>query len=274
LLPLLREQYKLTLLYHPSMKLTFLLVCVIIFHVAVSQQGNSPKLQPLGDVLMQVLDTDKNQKVTIEEVQSQMTMFEQLFQDVQDGGEDASGYRNLVKGVKKAAPSIMQLLDTNKDQALSLSEMQYITKFEKSILKGGGFKDCLRTCFTLIDSDGDDRLSMEELQRVTTDEELISSLVKPFQELFPGLRCNELFHSILHGIMVNDEASSFVDGMNNWIDKDGDGFIQRKEVGLAYNTFGKKFLEISKTIKTMGPMMAMLGGDMGGMNMNHMGAEL
>ena len=52
----------------------------------------------------------------------------------------------------------------------------------------------------------------------------------------------------------------------SWLDEDGDGKISRKEVGMAYNTAGRKFLEVSKTIKQMGPMLALFGGgDMGGM---------
>jgi len=56
------------------------------------------------------------------------------------------------------------------------------------------------------------------------------------------------------------------------IDTDNDGYISRKEVGAAYNTGGKKFLEVSKTIKQMGPMLAMF--DAGSMGRTHPGGGM
>ena len=53
----------------------------------------------------------------------------------------------------------------------------------------------------------------------------------------------------------------------DWLDTDKDGFVSRQEVGKAYGTGGKKWMEISKQIKQMGPMMALFGaGGMGGMD--------
>ena len=40
--------------------------------------------------------------------------------------------------------------------------------------------------------------------------------------------------------------------------------ISRKEVGKAYNSVGKQFISISKTIKIMGPLFEMVG-EAGGM---------
>ena len=48
------------------------------------------------------------------------------------------------------------------------------------------------------------------------------------------------------------------------MDGDGDGFVDKKEAGKAYAEAKKQFLEVSKTIQQMGPMMAMFGGGMGG----------
>jgi len=51
-----------------------------------------------------------------------------------------------------------------------------------------------------------------------------------------------------------------------WVDVDGNGSLDRKEVGKAYSAFKNYFLKGASTLQTMGPMLAMFGGmDAGGM---------
>jgi len=252
------------------LSLPTLLLLSVTTNVAVSQQPQ--KLQPLGDVLLLMMDKNKDQKVTMEEVNSQMTMLEELFQQG-DGqpGEEENENLAMVQGAKAVAPHMFQLLDSNGDQALSKSELAYTTKFEKSLKKGGGFREFIRECFALLDTDGDDRLSVDEVLRATTDGPL-SSLADKLHALFPLRPTAGELHAVLRlalqsigGTDVWNHAS--VEAGIRWIDADRDGYIQRKEVGSAYATAGKKFLETTKTIKTMGPMLAMFGGGDMGMGM-------
>mmetsp|Transcript_5736 Transcript_5736/g.10324 ORF Transcript_5736/g.10324 Transcript_5736/m.10324 type:complete len:267 (+) Transcript_5736:80-880(+) len=249
-----------------SLSSVLLLIAALTNNVHSQQPKSQQPLQPLGDVLHLVLDKDKDQKVTMDEVNSQMTMLEMLFQ----GGEGAEGeeYRQLLKGVKKAAPKMFQLLDSNGDAKLSKFEMTYMTKFEKSIKKkDGGLRELVRDVFGILDSDGDDQLSANELLEGSKSSDVIAKVTVRLHELFPLRKTPQELEDFVKDTIESIggvSKESVAKGMA-WIDDDGDGYIQRKEVGKYYNIAGTKFLEISKTIKQMGPMMAMFGGmDMGG----------
>ena len=90
----------------------------------------------------------------------------------------------------------------------------------------------------------------------------ISKVTIRVHELFP-LRedANELKMFVKRAIESisggDDNEDNIVHGIISWMDDDKDGFISKKEVGKAYNEAGKKFLEVSKTLKQMGPMLAM-----------------
>ena len=56
-----------------------------------------------------------------------------------------------------------------------------------------------------------------------------------------------------------------------WVDSDGNGQLERKEVGKAYASFKQYFIKGAETLKTMGPMLAMFGGGMGGGGMDGLG---
>lgn len=252
-----------------------LLLLAASANLAISQAPKQQRpLQPLGDVLHLVLDQDKDQKVTMPEVNSQMSMLENLFAGSE--GEEGAEYRQLLKGVKAAAPTMFALLDSNSDKSLTKAELKYVTNFETSIKKGGGMRDLLRDVFSLLDADGDDQLSADELYTASQSSGTISDVTKRFHELFPVRKTpgeledfvRETIESIGGGGGSADNNNGALDSIDRekvvesmkWIDDDGDGYIQRKEVGKYYNIAGKKFLEISKTIKQMGPMLAMFGG--------------
>lgn len=246
--------------------LSVLLLLMSAYNVSSQQPKQQQTLQPLGDVLHLVLDKDKDQRVTMNEVNSQMAMLENLFQNGE--GKEGDEYMRLLTGVKAAAPKIFELLDASGDKALSKSELKYVTKFEKSLKKGGGMRELLRDVFALLDGDGDDQLSVDELLEGSKSENVITKVTIRFHELFPLRKSPEELEFFVKGAIKSIGGSnnaldreSVVEGMK-WIDDDGDGFIQRKEVGKYYNVAGKKFLEISKTIKQMGPMLAMFGGSM------------
>eukprot|EP00577_Skeletonema_sp_RCC1716_P033479 CAMPEP_0113413208 /NCGR_PEP_ID=MMETSP0013_2-20120614/23291_1 /TAXON_ID=2843 ORGANISM="Skeletonema costatum, Strain 1716" /NCGR_SAMPLE_ID=MMETSP0013_2 /ASSEMBLY_ACC=CAM_ASM_000158 /LENGTH=282 /DNA_ID=CAMNT_0000299843 /DNA_START=98 /DNA_END=946 /DNA_ORIENTATION=- /assembly_acc=CAM_ASM_000158 len=243
-----------------------------------SQQFQQPPpSQPLGDVLFQLLDKDKNQKVTLDEVNSQLNMLEMMFNPVEGAGGDDSGndeaneYKQLLSGVKSAAPTLFNLLDVNNNQSLSKSELAHVTKFEKALKKGGGMRELLRDVFSILDENADELLSVEEIMDGSANDQVITKLSTRVHELFP-LRsdADELKDFVTSTIesIAGDGAvvdkESVAKGMK-WVDDDGDGHISKKEVAKYYNLAGKKFMEISKTIKQLGPMLAMFGGmDMNG----------
>ena len=237
--------------------------------LVLSQQPPPP--QSLGDVLLMVLDNDKDQKVTMTELQSQLKMLETLFQEDQEGE-----YLPLLRTVQKWSPQLFALLDANGDQKLSAKELKVLTLLEASMKKDGSFKPFLRSCFQLLDTNDNDEISAEEWAQAN---EKASGLAIEVHTLFPTLRSTpqeleEFVQNTLLGMDANTQAASTK--AFEILDENGDGAVQRKEVGAAYNKAGRKFMEISKTIKQMGPMLAMFGGG-GGMdnmmNMNNMRTE-
>lgn len=246
---------------------SFLLLLVAAFATVVlsQQQKRQQPLRPIGDVLHLFLDKDKNQKVSMSEVDSQISMLEVLFQNGAEGDEQGEQYKKILKAVKAAAPTIFALLDSNSDEELSKSELKYVTKFENSLKKGGGMREFLRDVFSMLDVDGNDQLSADELFAASQSSTIISDVTVRFHTLFP-LRGNpsELEEFVKKTIVSfggqdSLDKESVEKGMK-WIDDDGDGYINRKEVGKFYNIAGKQFMDTSKSIRQMGPMLAMFGG--------------
>ena len=107
--------------HHPvqSRWLLPLLMAASLTDVALSQKQQQPRpLQPLDDVLLLVLDKDKNSRVSMDEVKSQLQMLESLFQNA-NAENDESGYLRLIQGVKLASPTVFELLDSNGDGSIS-----------------------------------------------------------------------------------------------------------------------------------------------------------
>mmetsp|Transcript_9404 Transcript_9404/g.16981 ORF Transcript_9404/g.16981 Transcript_9404/m.16981 type:complete len:274 (-) Transcript_9404:52-873(-) len=245
-------------------------------HVVLAQQRQQQPLQPLGDVLHLIFDKDKNSKVTMLELNSQMTMLESLFQNNNGGegndNEQTDEYRRIVKRVHSWAPSIFALLDSNGDDGLTKRELQYATKFEQSLKKKskeGGMRDLLGSVFDLLDENGDDLLSVTELLEGSASSDVIRKVTIQFHKLFPLRKSSNELEEFVKGTIESIggntlDEDSVAKGIA-YLDDDGDGSISRKEVGKYYNVAGKKFIEVSKQIKQVGPMMAMFSGmDMGG----------
>ena len=240
---------------------TSMLLAVFFIAVTVTtaqQQRNQQPLQPIGDVLHLVLDKDKNQKVTIIEVNSQLSMLESLFQNASPEDDEQGGeYKLLLQGVKASAPTIFTLLDSNNDDGLTKVELQYVTKFEKSLSKGGGMRDLLRDVYEILDTNGDELLSVDELWEGSSNDEIITKVTDKVHTLFPVRKSSkELEEFVKRTISSIGGGSGRGSGTMDkesiargiaWIDDDNDGYVSRKEVGKAYNVAGKKFLEISKT---------------------------
>ena len=229
-----------------------------------------------GDVLMTVLDIDKDSKVTMGEINQQMIMLEMLFQQGKDGEEEAKEYLRMVQGAKAMAPTLFKLLDVNENQSLSRKELGWMTKFERSLSPKSekSFKNFVRDVFAILDADGNDEIAVDELMLLVkefdAEDGILSKLTVKFWELFPlrdsATELEGFLRSAISSVLGEtnnlDETVNEADIAKHlkWVDTNGDGILQRQEVGKAYNKAGKKFLEVSKTIKTMGPMMALFGG--------------
>lgn len=245
---------------------SILLSCLLSWIDVVVSQNQQPKLQPLDQVLMMVLDSDKDSKITRGEISDSMTMLKNLF-----GSSQESENSQLVDKVELYVPLIFQLLDANEDNKLSKTELKYVVKFEQSLKKNGGMRDLIRDLFGILDTNNDDLLSVVELMRSAADAPL-TVIASRVHELFPMRSSSREFKGVLGMTMVMLQGVTGADDWNEdnareglrWIDSDGDGMISRTEVGGAYKASGMKFMEVAKQIKTMGPMLAMMGGGMGG----------
>ena len=249
-----------------------LLLLTILFVTSLAQPGRGggggggyqkPPLQPLGDVLLLVLDANKDQSVDMREVQQQLATLALLFQ------EDETGeYSKLLQPIQQAAPQLFRLLDVNGDGKLTKAEMQWVTKLEKSLpaKANPSFKNFVRECFELIDSDGDNELTRTEWNDKT---QHLATIVAKFHQLFPIRQTAQELEDILGELLLGHSADSQKEASQkvfDWLDADKNGVVSRAEVGQAYNAAGKKWMEISKQIKEFGPMMALLGGMGGGGN--------
>jgi Ca2+-binding EF-hand superfamily protein len=267
----------------PLLLLLAVIATMTITSVHSQQFQQPPTTQPLGEILHQLLDKDKNQKVSLDEVNSQLDMLDLLFNpttaDTTTGEDsDVNEYKQLLSRVKSATPTLFHLLDINQDKSLSKSELAHVTKFEKALKKGGGMRELLRDVFAIVDANADELISVDEIVNGcgNNDQVIITKIASRVLELFP-LRSDadelkEFVTSSIESFVGSGDAGgavvvdkeSVAKGMK-WIDDDGDGHISKKEVGKYYNLAGKKFMEISRTIKQIGPMLSMFGGmDMNG----------
>ncbi|KAL7471823.1 hypothetical protein ACHAXS_012132 [Conticribra weissflogii] len=246
-------------------------------HDATAQQRQNPQRpppQPLGEVLHHLLDKDNDRKVSKSEVETQLEMLENLFQAGNTINEEEKSYHRLIQRLRIVSPTLFDFLDSNGNGYLSKRELNFATVFEQSLKKNGGMREFLRKVFDMIDSNGDDRWSAEELIDGSDNDEIISQVAVHFHEIFPVRKSPRELESFVRDVIASVGGSSASSISNkqeainkgmDFLDDNNDGFIERKEVGKYYNSAGKKFTEVSKTVKEMGPMLAMFGS-MGNMN--------
>ena len=268
-------------------KLSFFLVALFsattLCYVVLAQQ--QPAKQSLGDVLHQALDKDKDGKVTWKETQGLLKLLDNVNRAPQGGENDpeVEKYNRLLSSVKAGAPTMFDMLDADpQDGGLTKKELSYVTKFVRSLKKDGGMRDFVRYAFATVDADGDDQITSKEIVEAAKDDEVVSKLAYKFHDLLPFRRSAEELDRLFQNFIeyfgagknsLDEEASAMAEGIVRWFDDDGDGIVQRKEVGRHYKEAGLQFLEISKLVKEMGPMLAMFGGmDMN--NMNNGGAKM
>jgi len=243
------------------MALFLLLLLAIASVVTVTAQSPDQQLPPtpLGEALLMMLDSDKDQMVTLAELKSRLTELEAMFQE--GGDEESKEYLQFLKGTQAMAPQLFTFLDDNRDGKLSASELKFVTKFEASLKKSGQFSSFIRDSFEISDTNGDDKLSQDEWLAAPSQLVAITGrfLLRDMQKkLFPNQLEDFLGQAIFWWAAGDDKKVSApaMELFHFW-DTDKDGFVQRKEAVVAYNIAAKKFMEISKTIKKMGPMLAM-----------------
>eukprot|EP00586_Coscinodiscus_wailesii_P010158 CAMPEP_0172495240 /NCGR_PEP_ID=MMETSP1066-20121228/65435_1 /TAXON_ID=671091 /ORGANISM="Coscinodiscus wailesii, Strain CCMP2513" /LENGTH=203 /DNA_ID=CAMNT_0013266787 /DNA_START=199 /DNA_END=810 /DNA_ORIENTATION=+ len=199
----------------------------------------------------------------MEEVKGQLAMFEELLQ-----GNDE--YLQRLRYARGILPHVFQLLDANSDRSLTKKELSYVTKFEESMKKGGALRGFLRDTFEILDTDRDDQWSVDELYAAIPaahgSSESLSKIAKKFHNIFPlrstAAELEDFILTCFRSIGGGEWTKESVKKGMAVVDKDGDGLIQRKEVGKTYNEYGKEFLKMCTQIKTMGPMFAMFQGGM------------
>ena len=227
----------------------FLLIAASCTIHPVSSQGfeqQQPPEQPqgpLGDVVYQILDRDKDGKVTWSEVEYQMFVLEMMFPNPGAAGTpeaqaQAQNAKRLFQGVKAAAPKIFALLDRTQEKVLVKEELAYVTEFEKSLAEGGGMGDLVRDVFALLDSNSDDQLSVKELLEGSQSDGVIAEVSVKLHKLFPlrktpgGLKefVKSTIKSIVGGTLDEESIKKGI----SWIDDNGDGYIDRKVRSYCY----------------------------------------
>lgn len=219
---------------------------------------------PLGDVIFDFLDKNRDKEITIPEMNNQMLMLEKMANEGGEGDKDTQELRIIFKRLKKAAPHIFNLLDSDEDRRLDKRETKYITKFEETLNKNGNAKIFVKECFEILDDDVDDRLSVDEILEGTKSNFIIGEIAGSLHELLPlrdtPRELKKHIKRAMKHLWGDDlDKESVAEGMK-WLDADGDGYIQWSEVTDAYTSFGTKFIGMASQIKSAGPLMGMFGG--------------
>ena len=159
-------------------------------------------------------------------------------------------------------PEAIKLLDSDGSKGLDKSEVLWITKFAKT-LRSGELKNLTRDVFEALDADGDDSLTASEV--ATDDEATLAKVVTLVHATLP------LPNLLVDTADAEQRAtlSKHLTSALAMLDGDGDGTATRAEAGAAFKSFRGVFLKAAKTLREMGPMLAMFGamgdGGMGGM---------
>lgn len=210
--------------------------------------------QPLGQTIMQVFDKDKSGGITSAEVNTQLTMLAGMAGGMDGGGSGpGSEVAPMINAAKKFAPDLIKLLDSDGSEALDAKEVAWIEQFQTK-LKSGVLRNLTRDVFAALDADADDALNADEIG--TDDASRLASVVELVREAFP-----------LPNLLVDtsDDAQratlrKHLASALKLLDGDGDGIASRSEAGKAFKDFRTMFLKAARTLKEMGPMLAMFGG--------------
>lgn len=228
--------------------------------------------QPLHEVIMQVFDKDHNGKVSLPEVDKSLTSFAAMAGAF--GGDTAGPNKmaEMVEAARKVAPHLFELLDADDSKSLSSAELKWVAKVQKG-LKSGALRNLTRDVFDTIDIDADSVLTATEMQSAAeVDGEVLPKVVELVHEALPIRKsAAELQALLTKGAEAAGASGLSLAVLIKYLDNDGDGQVDRKEAGRAFKAFKDAFLQASKSLQEMGPMLAMFGdmdesggGGMGG----------
>ena len=245
-------------------------VLILALQGAVAQQqafgaNGQPAPQPLDAIIMQVFDKSHDGKISTQEVSQTLdafAAFSGMGQPPQGQGPNEMDL--MVAAAKRIAPVLFELLDADSSKSLTAAEVEPIVGVQKAF-KSGVLRNLTREVFEAVDTDSDDALSAGELEAAAVEDgPVLDQVVALVHAAFPIRKDAAELKAILLKAAKTLGADK-VQGAVKWADADGNGILDRKEVGKAYKTAKDYFLKGAQTLQTMGPMLAMFGGmDMDG----------
>jgi Ca2+-binding EF-hand superfamily protein len=224
--------------------------------LVLGQPGGGPPLQSLDAVVMQVFDKDHSGSVSPKEADSTLSALGGMVSGMKPPGEEGGGpseIEGMIDSAKKFAPNFFALLDSDGSKTLNKDELKWITKFQK-VLQNGELRNLTRDVFAALDADEDGSITAAESE--TEDQARLARVVELVREVFP-----------LPNLLVDTadaEQSAVLRGhlktAFGMLDVDSDGAVTKLEAGKAFKAFRQMFLKAAKTLREMGPMLAMFGG--------------
>ena len=229
--------------------------------------GQQQALQPLDSVLMQAFDKSHDGKVTLTEVLESLDGFAAMGAMGGDPGAGPNDMQKMITSAKSAAPTIFEIVDADASGGLSQKELKLFAKAEKAF-KSGTLRNLTRAMFETADGDKDGSVSAAEISAaVAPDGELLDKLVALVHADFAVRSTVADMRQLVLKVMgeLKSTDMSLSDGIK-WLDVDGNGSIERTELGKAYKAGKEAFLKAVETLQQMGPLLAMFAGmgDMGG----------
>lgn len=234
-------------------------------------QPQRPAPQALHDVLLQVFDKNFDKKVSADELSKTLDSFAEMsgmFAPPEPGAPNK--IKGMIDAAKKVAPSIFKILDKDDSKGLDKDELTAVTLAQAKFMSGA-MRNLTRDVFDTIDVDPtDSELTAAELTAAAdVDGAILEKIVELVHAAFPVRKdAAELKALLLEAVAA--VGTGMADGVA-LIDGDGDGSVSRKEAGQAFKKAKQMFMEATKTLQEMGPMLAMFGGADGGMGGGPMG---
>ena len=227
--------------------------------------GQQQALQPLDSVLMQAFDKSHDGKVTLTEVLESLDGFAAMGAMGGDPGAGPNDMQKMITSAKSAAPTIFEIVDADASGGLSQKELKLFAKAEKAF-KSGTLRNLTRAMFETADGDKDGAVSAAERSAaVAPDGELLDKLVALVHADFAVRSTVADMRQLVLKVMgeLKSTDMSLSDGIK-WLDVDGNGSIERTELGKAYKAGKEAFLKAVETLQQMGPLLAMFAGMGGG----------
>merc|ERR1719399_113264 len=212
------------------------------------------KPPPLHEAALLSFDTDHDGGISLDEVMTTLDSFEKMGASGKGGSPNAASVEespmaNMVRAAKRFAPALHQVMDADGSGKLSKEELEWLTMTSQTLKTRGVLKQLTEGIFAKIDADADDLLSEAELH-AAIEGEALDDILSMIQEQLPIPSLSATGHT------REMLQKRFQEGLA-YLDTNGDGAIERKEMFGAVKEFKILFLQGVSTIETMGPMLAM-----------------